>query len=239
MIASTAPKQLYQGLLGGADLPETVRDDLQGFRHGKGNLQVHYALSRPPRWRDGDLGGVALLHLTPGLDGVSRCVERGRARAPAGGSDHLRRPADRARSEPGAGGPGDPVAAICPAPRVLKGDAPAKSPSIPPPAGPRRSASLCRPHRGDPRPPHRGFRRDQDRPARLLPGRSRSPQRQSRRRRSLWRGLRARPVLPVAAAQGLGEPRTFVPGLYHIGASTHPGPGLGGGSGFLLAQSLA
>ena len=26
--------------------------------------------------------------------------------------------------------------------------------------------------------------------------------------------------------------------LYHIGASTHPGPGLGGGSGFLLATSL-
>ena len=33
--------------------------------------------------------------------------------------------------------------------------------------------------------------------------------------------------------------RTYVPGLYHIGASTHPGPGLGGGSGFLLAQQLA
>jgi phytoene dehydrogenase-like protein len=26
--------------------------------------------------------------------------------------------------------------------------------------------------------------------------------------------------------------------LYHIGASTHPGPGLGGGSGFLLASAL-
>ncbi|RYE52458.1 MAG: FAD-dependent oxidoreductase, partial [Rhizobiaceae bacterium] len=32
--------------------------------------------------------------------------------------------------------------------------------------------------------------------------------------------------------------KTHVPGLYHIGASTHPGPGLGGGSGFLLASSL-
>ena len=32
--------------------------------------------------------------------------------------------------------------------------------------------------------------------------------------------------------------RTAVPGLHHIGASTHPGPGLGGGSGFLLASSL-
>jgi phytoene dehydrogenase-like protein len=26
--------------------------------------------------------------------------------------------------------------------------------------------------------------------------------------------------------------------LYHIGASTHPGPGLGGGSGFQIAQAL-
>jgi phytoene dehydrogenase-like protein len=32
--------------------------------------------------------------------------------------------------------------------------------------------------------------------------------------------------------------RTYLPGLYHIGASTHPGPGLSGGSGFLLANSL-
>ena len=32
--------------------------------------------------------------------------------------------------------------------------------------------------------------------------------------------------------------QTGVKGLYHIGASTHPGAGLGGGSGFLLAQRL-
>ena len=32
---------------------------------------------------------------------------------------------------------------------------------------------------------------------------------------------------------------TPVPNLYHIGAATHPGPGLGGGSGFLLAKSLS
>ncbi|MDO5736208.1 MAG: hypothetical protein Q4P15_07005 [Propionibacteriaceae bacterium] len=32
--------------------------------------------------------------------------------------------------------------------------------------------------------------------------------------------------------------RTIVPGLWHIGAATHPGPGLGGGSGHLVAQEL-
>ncbi|HEU5362836.1 MAG TPA: hypothetical protein VFU56_05805, partial [Gaiellaceae bacterium] len=32
--------------------------------------------------------------------------------------------------------------------------------------------------------------------------------------------------------------RTPVNGVWHVGASTHPGPGLGGGSGALVAQQL-
>ena len=43
----------------------------------------------------------------------------------------------------------------------------------------------------------------------------------------LWRPLRA-----------LKNHATPVKNLYHIGASTHPGPGLGGGSGYLVAKSL-
>src|SRR5204862_8031195 len=74
---------------------------------GRSEMQIHFALSEPPQW-DGDerLGRTALIHLTPGLDGVSRAVneaERGllpaeatvvvgqpttvdASRAPAGGS---------------------------------------------------------------------------------------------------------------------------------------------------------
>ena len=40
---------------------------------------------------------------------------------------------------------------------------------------------------------------------------------------------------PLSSATGH---RTPVRGLWHIGASTHPGPGLGGGSGFLVASRL-
>ena len=43
---------------------------------------------------------------------------------------------------------------------------------------------------------------------------------------------------PFAATGGARTHRTPVRQLYHIGASTHPGPGLGAGSGYLLAQSL-
>ncbi len=35
-----------------------------------------------------------------------------------------------------------------------------------------------------------------------------------------------------------GDHRTPVPKVWHVGASTHPGPGLGGGSGALVAQQL-
>ena len=31
---------------------------------------------------------------------------------------------------------------------------------------------------------------------------------------------------------------TPIRNLHHIGASTHPGPGLGGGSGYLVAKAL-
>jgi phytoene dehydrogenase-like protein len=37
---------------------------------------------------------------------------------------------------------------------------------------------------------------------------------------------------------GAGRHATCVSGLWHIGASTHPGPGLGGGSGHIVATAL-
>ena len=40
---------------------------------------------------------------------------------------------------------------------------------------------------------------------------------------------------PLGAAPGH---RTFVDGVWHIGASTHPGPGLGAGSGTIVADAI-
>jgi phytoene dehydrogenase-like protein len=40
---------------------------------------------------------------------------------------------------------------------------------------------------------------------------------------------------PLSTATGHS---TGIDDLWHIGASTHPGPGLGGGSGFLVADRL-
>ena len=44
---------------------------------------------------------------------------------------------------------------------------------------------------------------------------------------------------PFAASGQTKAHQTAVKNLFHIGASTHPGPGLGGGSGYLVAEKLA
>lgn len=76
VIANVTPTQLYERLLDG-DAPAQARR----FRYGRAEMQIHFALSEPARW-DGDerLNGTAIVHVTPGLDGVSRAVneaERG------------------------------------------------------------------------------------------------------------------------------------------------------------------
>src|SRR5262249_21755379 len=44
-------------------------------RYGRGGMQIHFALSEPPDWQgDARLSRTAMVHLTPGLDGVSRAV---------------------------------------------------------------------------------------------------------------------------------------------------------------------
>ena len=73
VIANVTPTQLYGRLLDGKTPP--------AFRYGRSEMQVHFALSEPPRWEGEErLAQTAIVHLTPGLDGVSRAVneaERG------------------------------------------------------------------------------------------------------------------------------------------------------------------
>src|SRR5580704_993772 len=81
VICSVTPAQLYSRLLRDSAPPPEIAAAWRRYRHGKGNMQIHYALDTPPRWNGGEeLGKVALLHVTPGLDGVSRAAneaERG------------------------------------------------------------------------------------------------------------------------------------------------------------------
>jgi phytoene dehydrogenase-like protein len=81
VVASVTPTQLYERLLADADVPAPVLEGARRFRYGRSEMQIHYALSEPPRWEgDERLARTAIVHVTPGLDGVSRAVneaERG------------------------------------------------------------------------------------------------------------------------------------------------------------------
>jgi len=81
VIANVTPTQLYERLLDESDVPAPVREGARRFRYGRAEMQIHFALSEPARWTgDERLNRTAVVHVTPGLDGVSRAVneaERG------------------------------------------------------------------------------------------------------------------------------------------------------------------
>lgn len=74
VLASATPQALYLGLLRHVDVPSSVRDAARRYRWGRGDMQIHVALREPLRRRDSRLDGVPLVHVTPGLDGVRKAV---------------------------------------------------------------------------------------------------------------------------------------------------------------------
>jgi phytoene dehydrogenase-like protein len=242
VICSTGPEQLYNSLLKDWPLPAPaeVRRGLKAFRHGKGDMQIHYALKAPPRWRgDPDLAKVALIHLTRGLDGVSRAAnEAERGLLPAEPTICVGQPTalDPSRAPPGA--------AILwlqmpEAPRFVKGDAAGE---IAAPAD-GRWTEVMRESYAD-RIERRLAAHIENWAEIKLARRAYSPTDLEAMNINLVGGD------PYGGACTLDQfflwrpfkssvnHRTYVPNVYHIGASTHPGPGLGGVSGFLLASSL-
>jgi phytoene dehydrogenase-like protein len=203
-------------------------------------MQIHLALSAPPRWRDPTAAGVALLHLTGGLDDVSRAVsEAERGLLPVEATIVVGQPAaaDARRCPPGASQLWIQLQEL---PRRIRGDA---AGSIATPAGgtwdePTRDAYVARIL-------ERLRREIVNLDEVLLEVRGLAPIELEERNPNLVGGD------PYSGAcsidqfflfrpfPGANRHRTCVPRLYHIGASTHPGPGLGAGSGHMLGRSLA
>jgi phytoene dehydrogenase-like protein len=233
VVANVTPTQLYGRLIDGHE--ELGRR----FRYGRSEMQIHFALSEPPRWEgDERLSETAVVHLTPGLDGVSRAVnEAERGLLPAEATVVVGQPLtmDRSRAPEGAGLLWVQLQEL---PWHVKGDAAGE---IDPGEG--TWTEELRERYAD---------RIQARIARHVP--------------NLESSLRRRVALSPADLQAAnvnlhhGDPysgalaldqnllwrplpsspghSTPVKGLWHIGASTHPGPGLGAGSGALVAKQL-
>jgi phytoene dehydrogenase-like protein len=236
VVCNVTPTQLYGRLL---DIGGAVAEAGRRFRYGRSEMQIHYALSEPPRWEgDERLGETAMVHLTTGLDGVSRAVnEAERGLLPAEATIVVGQPLtiDPSRAPAGAGLLWIQLQEL---PWQIRGDAAGELD-----VGDGTWSDATRERYAD---------RIQARLARHIP--------------NLESALRKRVVLSPADLQAAninlqhGDPysgslaldqnflwrpfpqqpghRTPVPGLFQIGASTWPGPGLGAGSGTLVAKDL-
>jgi phytoene dehydrogenase-like protein len=236
VLASVAPGQLQGRLLRDVNLPED-QAAAKAFRHGRGNFQLHYALDRVPEWLSPGLEDVALIHLADGIDSVSKSAnEAERGMLPATPTICVGQPH---RLDPSRCPDGKAILwlQIPDAPRVVKGDAAGKIATDGTWNEPTREAfadrieGILRQHIKD-------FDRIK------LARRACSPADLEAMNINLiggdpYGGLCSidqffifRPY--AHSTNGVG----LVRGLIHIGASTHPGPGLGGGSGFLAAKRL-
>jgi phytoene dehydrogenase-like protein len=205
-------------------------------------MQIHLALDEPPRWKGPDaerLGRTAIVHVTPGLDGVSRAVnEAERGLLPAEATIVAGQPCavDPTRAPHGSWIVWIQLQEL--------------------PAGPVRGDAAGELDVGD------GTWTEELREAYA----DRIVSRLGASLENLGSATVARKVLspadlealnpnlvagdiyagscaldqnllwrPFAAAPGH---RTTVEDLWHVGASTHPGPGLGAGSGYLVAKEL-
>jgi phytoene dehydrogenase-like protein len=239
VICNVTPTQLYGRLLDPVDVPAGVAEAARRFRFGRCDMQIHFALSEPPRWEgDERLGKTAIVHLTPGLDGVSRAVnEADRGLLPTEATVVVGQPlaVDDSRAPAGKGILWIQLQEL---PWQVKGDAAGELD-----VGDGTWNESLRERYAD---------RIQARIARHVP--------------NLESSILRRVVLSPADLQKAninlerGDPysgslaldqnflwrpfarqpghRTGVDGLFHIGASTWPGPGLGAGSGTLVAKAL-
>ena len=237
VVCNVTPTQLYGRLLG--NVPPALAAQARRFRYGRSEMQIHFALSEPAAWEgDGRLAKTAIVHLTPGLDGVSRAVnEADRGLLPAEATVVCGQPLsiDPSRAPEGTGILWIQLQEL---PWHVKGDA----------AGEIDVAdgtwtAVLRERYAD-RIQARLARHVTNLEQALLDRTVLSPADLERANVNLVNGDPYGGSLaldqnflwrPLGGAPGH---RTFVEGVWHVGASTHPGPGLGAGSGTIVADAI-
>ncbi|WP_421980727.1 phytoene desaturase family protein [Roseibium sp.] len=233
VIASVTPTQLHQRLLGDEPPPAHA----ERYRYGRGNFQLHYALDAEPEWIAGGLEDVALIHLTDGIDAVSKSSnEAERGLLPETPTLCVGQPH---RLDPARAPDGKAIlwVQIPDAPRVIKGDAAGQLETSPNWTETIREAfadrieAILQRHIGN-------FDRIK------LARRAYSPADLNRLNINLVGGD------PYGGSCNIDQffvwrpftrsvnSATTIGNLHMIGASTHPGPGLGGGSGYNLAKGM-
>lgn len=239
VLASVTPQALYQNLLAEEKIPTNITQSAANFRYGRAAIQIHLALAEPAQWRDDPrLNDVAIVHLLDGMDSLSESVNASNrgwlprrptivvgqpttvdpSRAPDGGSILWIQLQENPRKilgdlageiDPGDGSWNDERLNQY-ADRVLAQLAQA----IPNLYSAMKAKIVLGPEQIEAM------------NVNLVGGDPYSGD---------CRVDQYAPWRPLSAATGH---RTPIKNLWHIGASTHPGPGLGGGSGYLVAKRL-
>jgi phytoene dehydrogenase-like protein len=239
VIASSTPQGLYEGLLKGEDLPIETTKAADAFRYGRAAIQIHLALSEPPVWKaDAGLKDVAIVHVLDGMNSLSESVNAANrgylpsrptivvgqptsvdpSRAPEGKfilwlqlQENPQKILGDLAGEIAAGdGTWNDERLNAYADRVID--------QLSEQITNLREATLAKVVLGP--------KQIEDMNKNLVGG---DPYAGDCRidQYAVWR--------PLASATGHKTP---IKDLWHIGASTHPGPGLGGGSGYLVAKRL-
>ncbi|WP_432557761.1 phytoene desaturase family protein [Granulicoccus sp. GXG6511] len=236
VLASVTPDVLWNRLLPGPGR-ETERAEASAYRFGRGAMQIHVTLDRPLEWSERSLAGAPLVHLSTGSGSTGvACAEASAGLLPrrptvAVGQQFLLDP------ERVPAGSGQLWLQLQEVPYAPVGDAAGRLDTRGGWTGELvdgyvdRVLEVVEEHAP-------GVRAAVRKVVALAPtdleawnpnaGRG-DPYAGSA---ELDQNLLWRPG-PTTARH-----RTSVPGLWHIGASTHPGPGLGGGSGHIAAQGL-
>lgn len=240
VVCNVTPPQLYGRLLPG--VPEGLRKQAEGYRFGRGCMQIHFALNGPAPWRDPEMLKVPLVHLTESMENVAlSVVEANNGMLPRKPTVAIGQPV-AVDPERAPDGKWILWLQLQEMPVQLKGDA-AGIIDVP--------ADGCwneavREAMAD---------RIQKRIETVLPGLSElvigrkviSPADLETMNCNLvggdpYSGVSSPDqffwLRPFAGSAGARGHRTPYKNVYHIGASTHPGAGLGGGSGQIVADTL-
>jgi len=239
VICNVTPTQLFQRLLSKGEVSAEAIRRTEGFRYGRADMQIHFALDDTPEWHDPELAEVAMVHLTRGLNGVSRSVnEATRGLLPAEATvvvgqptavDPSRAPEDKAIM----------WIQLQELPARIRGDA---ADEIAVPEDGRWTNDIA----------ERYADRIQARIAdhvgnfdEIVVGRSVfSPADLETLNPNLVGGdpysgsCTIDQFLAWRPTPGSRNHETGIKNLFQIGASTHPGPGLGGNSGFMVASKF-
>ncbi len=240
VVASVTPTQLYGRLLKSSNIvPERVRKDASNYKYGMGNTQIHIVMNEEPKWYDKNLSKVTYVHLSDGINDVARaCTQAKNQELPEKGTIAIGQPTatDPSRAKDGK--------------HVLWIQLP-ECPNFPKADASKELSHLCK---GEWTEELREAYADKiiDRISKYISNIKEatiarkviSPKDLSELNINLVNGdpygglCEIEQYLVFRPLKSTKNHTTPVKNLYHSGASTHPGPGLGGGAGFLIAQNL-